>query len=499
MSSKDDVLDISPAPSIPPEKLEANEVQEVDSTLVGFNGPNDPYNARNWPMKKKIVTTMLYSFCTMGATWASTIYNSGIPQIKQHFGVSTEVALLGMSLFLFGNAFGPLLWAPVSELYGRKPSILIPIFGLTLFSFASATAKDIQTLLITRFFAGVFGGAPLSNVAGVLADVWSETQRGPALLVWGIAVIVGPLIAPIVGGALVVSAEGVGWRWTEYITGIILGVALVASVIWIDESFAPVLLARKAKRLRFETENWALHSQSEKSSGSMKALARKYLIVPFEMLVDPIAFFINLYASFVYAIIYLTIPAFPVEFVQVRHWNQLRGALPFIAIMVGVFFACGINIWGALNYKKVFIANNNRGIPEARLPPMMIGSVFFAAGLFIMAWTSEAPIHWIGFCVGAMCIGLGFHTIFLSALGYLVDTYLMLAASALAANLFMRSILAGAFPLFARALFENLGLDWGMSLLGFIAVAMLPIPYLFHIYGRRIRAVGKHSKKTFVA
>lgn len=116
------------------------------------------------------------------------------------------------------NACGPLLWAPMSEAYGRKPSVLIPIFGLMLFSFASATAENIQTLLITRFFGGVFGGAPLSNVGGVLADIWPATQRGPALLMWGLSVIVGPLLAPIVGGALVVSEDNTGWRWTEYVS-----------------------------------------------------------------------------------------------------------------------------------------------------------------------------------------------------------------------------------------------------------------------------------------
>jgi hypothetical protein len=82
---------------------------------------------------------------------------------------------------------------------------------------------------------------------------------------------------------------------------------------------------------------------------------------------------------------------------------------------------------------------------------MMIGSVFFAAGLFIMAWTGEDSIHWIGFCIGSACLGLGFFTIFQSALAYLVDTYLTLSASAIAANMFMRSMLAGAFPLFATA------------------------------------------------
>lgn len=118
----------------------------------------------------------------------------------------------------YRNAFGPLLWAPCSEAFGRKPSILIPLFALCLFSFATATAKDIQTVLITRFFGGVFGSAPLCNTGGVMADIWPPTQRGPALLAWGLCVAIAPMIAPIVGGALVVNMPTVGWRWTEYVS-----------------------------------------------------------------------------------------------------------------------------------------------------------------------------------------------------------------------------------------------------------------------------------------
>jgi MFS family permease len=193
----------------------------------------------------------------------------------------------------------------MSEAYGRKPSILIPVFGLTIFSFATATAKDIRTVIITRFFAGVFGGAPLSNVGGVLADIWSPTQRGPALLLWGLSFIIGPLTAPIVGGALVIGMPRVGWRWTEYVTGCILGATLVCSILWIQESYPPVLLARKANRIRTETRDWTVRSRSQEEGASIREIARKYLIVPIEIMVDPIAFIINLYASFCYAIIYL--------------------------------------------------------------------------------------------------------------------------------------------------------------------------------------------------
>lgn len=281
-------------------------------------------------------------------------------------------------------------------------------------------------------------------------------------------------------------------------TGIILAVALVISTIYIPESYTPVLLKRKAARLRHETKNWSLHSELEEHGPSIAEMSRKYLIVPFEMLVDPIAFFVNLYSAFVYAIIYLTIPAFTFEFQEIRRWNALEASIPYTAVIIGVFFAACVIMWGAMRYKKLFETAGGKVAPEARLFPMMVGSVFFAGGLFIMAWTADPSIHWIGFCIGSACLGLGFFTVYQSALIYLVDTYLTFAASVIAANIFMRSVLAGAFPLFSRALFTNLGLDWGISLLGFFGVVMLPIPYVLHIYGRRLRAVGKHSKKTFI-
>ena len=112
----------------------------------------------------------------------------------------------------------------------------------------------------------------------------------------------------------------------------------------------------------------------------------------------------------------------------------------------------GILIGGAANvvnqsyYNRRFAANGNKAIPEARLPPMMIGSFFFAGGLFMFGWTSSKSIHWIAPCIGAALMGFGFFTIFQSALNYLIDTFQKYAASAIAANTFLRSCFAASFP-----------------------------------------------------
>lgn len=465
-----------------------------DDVIVDFDGPDDPYQPLNWGFRKKAITTVLYGLTTMGATWASAIYSTGVDQVSSEFGIGEEVSTLGTTLLLFGFGLGPLVWAPLSEVYGRKPAVLGPYFIAAIFSFGSATAKDVQTLMLTRFFTGFFGAAPVTNTGGVLGDIWSAEERGAAIVGYAMAVVGGPVLGPIVGGAI--SQSYLGWRWTQYITGIMMMLFLTLDVLYIDESYPNTLLVYKARRLRFETGNWALHARHEEWDVTLRELGNKYLIRPFALLATPICFLVALYASFVYGILYLSLASFPVVFQELRGWDQVVGALPFLAYLVGILFGAGINLANQKFYISRFKANHNRPVPEARLPPMMLGSVVFAAGLFIFGWTSQVDIYWFPSMVGGACMGLGFFTIFQAALNYLIDTFQTVAASAVAANTFLRSVFAGCFPLFATAMFRNLGVPWASSVLGFVAIALIPIPYMFYVFGPKIRAKGKWSRAS---
>jgi MFS family permease len=137
---------------------------------------------------------MLYGFVTMSATWASASYSAGTKEIAQHFNVGTQVAVLGTTLFLFGFGIGPLLWAPLSEVYGRRVAVLVPMFVAICFSFGSATAKDFQTLMITRFFGAFFASAPVTNTGGVLGDLFLPSERGIALAGYAMAIVNGPIL-----------------------------------------------------------------------------------------------------------------------------------------------------------------------------------------------------------------------------------------------------------------------------------------------------------------
>ncbi|KAH8679039.1 major facilitator superfamily domain-containing protein [Tricladium varicosporioides] len=460
--------------------------------IVEFEGSTDLLRPTNWPLRKKIVTTVLYGLTTGASSWASSIYTSGTEEISSEFGVGRVAGTLGLTLFMFGLGLGPLLWAPLSEAYGRKIAVLPPFFVGACFCFGTATAKDIQTVMITRFFTAFFGSAPVTNTGGVLGDIWSPQERGVAILGYSIAVVGGALFSPIAGAAIVESS--LGWRGVFYITGIVQMVVLFSGIMLLDETSVPIILTRKASRLRRETGNWALHSKHEEVGLNLSNLYEKYLIRPWQLFATPICFFMVIYGSFVYGIVYLNFAAFAIEFGEIRGWSPVPASLPFLAIFVGILFGMAFIIYNQRYYMAQFKANDNKAVPEARLRSMMIGGISLVLGLFIFGWTSGPKVPWIAPCIGGVLMGFAFFSIFQASTNYLVDTFQMYAASAMAANTLMRSVFAGAFPLFTNQMFQKLGVNWGASLLGFVALAMVPIPFVFSRYGKRIRAKGEWSR-----
>lgn len=496
ISRRDTVLSkIRSRPNVGPFSHPLAHQQTTADVLVDFEGPDDLYRPMNWPTKKKIITTMLYGLTTMSATWASSAYSAGTEQIAREFHVGTQVAVLGTTLFLFGFGLGPLIWAPLSEVYGRRIAVLTPMFIAICFSFGSAVAKDFQTLMITRFFGAFFASAPVTNTGGVLGDLYSPAWRGIAMAGYAMAVVGGPCLGPIVSAAFVANPS-LGWRWTEYFTGILQAAILAIDIVFVDESYPPKLLVYKARRLRHETGNWALHTRFEEWDVSIAELTRKFLVRPIQLLTTPICFLVALYASFCYGILYMQLGGIPIIFRELRGWPAVSSTLPFLAILLGAMIGSGINVYNQILYNKVYHRSGDRAVPEARLPPMMLGSVLFSSGQFLMGWTADPKFHWIVPCIGLVMMGTGFFTIFQAALNYLVDTFTQYAASAIAANTFLRSCFAGAFPLVVSPLYHHIGTGPASSITGGFAALLIPVPFVFYVFGKRIRAGSKWSKAS---
>lgn len=447
-------------------------------------------NPLNWSVRKKLAHTALFGITTWASQLNSTMMSAPeIPTIFERiFGVSREVCLLPNTFYLLGIALGPMVFAPLSEVYGRKSGVLIPFLVSGVLTFAVACSSSMAAIIIFRFLAGFFAGAPVVSSGGVLSDIWSPGQRGMALGFYAFFVANGPSFGPTIGSLLVAADDtDNAWRYPQYFCGALIVVLFLICEYACSETYAPVLLAKAAKTFRIQTGNWAIHGSHDEWQLTTSELVHVHFYRPFKMLMSPVIFVIAIYASYVFGMYYLLIAGIHELFNMTRGWTGTISTLPNISLAVGVAIGLCINIGWARVYGRMVEKNNGQPLPEERLPPMKYVGFLFPVGIFIFAWTSWASIPWVVPCIGIAIAGIGFVTIFQGCLNYLIDTYRQYAASAIAANTILRSIFAGVFPLFTTQLFENLGVHWGASLIGFIGLAMIPIPWVFYKYGRTFR------------
>lgn len=486
----------TPLPKMGKDKPYPPDLPDRDPWRVDFNGPDDPDFPQNWPLKRKMAICGVLGFATLCVAWGSSVFAAGSQEIMMEFGMGQVTVTLGISLYVLGFASGPVIWAPLSELYGRKIVLLVSLIGFTCFTFGTATAKDFQTIMLTRFFAGFIGASPLVVVAAAFADLFNNETRGKAMIIFSGMVFTGPILAPIVGGFIAQSY--LGWRWLEYITGIMSGTAIIGLIFLYEESYAPLILCRKASELRRRTGNWGIYAPHESVELDLNQIVTNNLTRPVRLLfTEPIIFLITLYTAFIYGILYLCLESYPIIFgPEGYNFPANLIQMPYISLAVGMVIAMFLNLFVfEPMYKKALAKNNGKPVPEARLPPMIVGAIVFPIGILWLCWTGAYfdTVPWPAPAVAGLFIGYGLLSIFLPAINYIIDAYLVFAASALAANTLLRSAFGAVFPLFATQMFRNLGTQWAGLLIGLIGIVLMPVPVLFYIFGKRIRVKSKFA------
>jgi len=266
-------------------------------------------------------------------------------------------------------------------------------------------------------------------------------------------------------------------------------VAFFLDFFFLEETYPPVILISKAAELRRRTKNWGIHAKQEEIEIDFRELITKNFSRPMRILfTEPIVLLLSIYMSFIYGLLYLFLTAYPIVFQQIHGFTGGVGGLPYFGMIVGMLIAGIYVILGQPSYNRKLLANNNVPIPEWRLPAVIYGGISFAVGIFWFGWSGyKKEIHWIVPTLSGLATGFGLLAIFLQSLNYIIDAYLMFAASAIAANTFLRSLAGAGFPLFSQYMFAAMGINWAGTMLGCVAVALVPIPVIFYKYGARIR------------
>ncbi len=445
-------------------------------------------------------------------TLGTSVYTPGYPEVMKKFGVSSTVALLPLSLYVLGLAFGPVLAAPISETRGRKVVYLVSLPIAALFTLGAGFSNSIAALAVTRFFSGFFGSPVLAVGGGTNVDIWQPVHRAVATSAFLVAPFLGSALGPVLGGF---AAQNKGWRWTQWL----ILFAMIPTYMYslgMKETYKRFILQNRAKKLGIPPP-----PKGPNGLAAIRLLMTVTLFRPVRMLfIEPIVFFLSLYTGFNFSILFGFFDAFPIVFEGVYHFNGGLTGLTFLGIALGCCIAVVTAIViDRLLYHPQHLSSQREGrggavAPEHRLYVAMMGSLGLPIGLFWFAWTARGDVHWISPVLATVPFAWGNLSVFTAAALYLVDVYGPLnGASALAANGLVRYIAGAAFPLFtvqserdhlhyrltcfesevethadcALPVYDRLTIPWATSLLGFVSIAMLPIPWVLFKFGPQIR------------
>ncbi|KAK7210042.1 hypothetical protein V2G26_017220 [Clonostachys chloroleuca] len=460
------------------------EAASLDSNIVFWDGPDDPENPLNWPNWVKWSNCALISLLTFVEPLASSIFAPGVPLVLQEFNTTnTELAAFVVSVYVLGFAFGPMVLAPLSEMVGRVPVYHFCNVFFLAFTIACAKAPSMGALIVFRFLAGTFGAAPMTNGGGSIADMFTPEQRAGVMAVFTVGPLIGPIIGPVIGGFL---TESKGWRWDFWLISIVAGAITIAMAALMRESYAPIVLSHKAARLRKETGNPNLRSKMD--GGRTKTELFKHSIIrPSKMLLfSPLCAIFAIYLGLCYGYLYLLFTSVTFVFESTYKFSTNTVGLVYLGLGVGCIIGMGIFAWDAQREVKRSIENGGLK-PEVRLKILPYGALIFPIGFFIYGWTAHHVTHWIGPIIGLVIIGIANLICFMTICVYLVDSFETYSASALASNTIIRSFAGALLPLCGLKMYDKLGLGWGNTMLGLIAVPLIPVSFLIKRYGEKLR------------
>lgn len=472
------------------EELVGEDYKEVCFEVTFEAG--DREDKRNLSFAHKWIISALISFTSFCVTFISAAWSMASQNIQEHFHISHTVNVLGISLYVWGLGIGGIFLSPISETHGRKIVFILSLFMSLAFQILTEFSPDIGGMLFGRFMSGFFGSAFMGVAAGTISDIFSKQDIALPLLLYTISPFCGPSLSPVVCGFINLYLY---FRWTFHIMTIWTGVLLIAIIIFVPETYAPVCLRKKAQRVRRETGDDRYYAPLEKNHPSLLRSivlsSEKPILLIFR---DYMTLMLCLFCGYTLAIVYLFFVSFPYIYRTVWGFNLHQQGLAFLGIIIGMSLTAILTT----NYFKkkeeeLIKKNGNKPKSEFKFLPLFFGVFVFPTGLMVVGWTSYSHLHWIGPIIGSGILGSGIVLVFNGVFAYTVDAYRLYAASAMATNTCVRCVMSGVFPLFALQMYERLGIQWASTLLACLGYILVPIPFVFYKYGELLRKKSAYT------
>ncbi|OQD65921.1 hypothetical protein PENPOL_c005G00014 [Penicillium polonicum] len=419
-----------------------------------------------------------------------------LPILADFHSTNVLYRTLIVSIWELGEIVSPLFWGPLSELYGRRWVLNMANLLFVVFLAGTALSTNIQMLIAFRFLTGLATAcSPIGP--GIVKDLFEEECRGRAMSVMSLAGVLGPVIGPIIASYL---GERAGWRWVFWLPTIISSVLGVLILIIYREAYKVIILERKAKKLRRETDKPELRSRYERD----ETLSHKLFstsIRPLTLLFrSTILLLSTIYLSIVYGYTYITMTTIAPVFQERYRFSEGASGLAFLGLCLGLGFGALLCSFLLDRYTQQAKTRSEVFAPEQRLPLLLPACLLMSSGLFIFGWTVQYRIQFVVPILGTALVGLGLAATSISLQTYIVDSFGIYAVSAISAMMVVRNTTAAFLPLAGPPLFDALGYHWGGTLLGCVVLVLSPLPLFLIKCGERLRArrglqYGDHARE----
>lgn len=274
------------------------------------------------------------------STLARLICAPAVPSILSDLGYSNAsyITIL-VSIWELGEACGPLLIAPLSEMFGRAPVYHAANVMFVGFALGSGFSTNIQMLVALRFFIGL-AVASVTLDPGVIGDIFAPKQRGKAMALANLPPLIGPIAGPIIGGYM---SQAIGWRWTFWLPAILGAFVECGFIILFRETYKVTIIQRKVRRLRRERNNPALQSAyGDLDPGDIFSVA---ILRPLQMLLSSSALFVlSMYVAAVFGYLYLLLTSITETFQTRYGFSTGSTSLTFLGLGISLLPQVGAGV-----------------------------------------------------------------------------------------------------------------------------------------------------------
>ncbi|KAK0477949.1 major facilitator superfamily domain-containing protein [Armillaria novae-zelandiae] len=502
---------------------------EEKTVVVFWEGDDDPENPKNWSHTQKWIVTGLITANAMLSHISSTMMAPAARNIAIDVGSTTPIfEPMLTSTFILAHAFLISYYNAIYCVCGHSGVVQLGNMFYIIFNLVCAFSKNPFQMLLFRLLAGVGGSASLSLSGGVINSCWSGKDLNSPKHLYTLATLLGPIIGPIAGAWITMKTT---WKWIFWTTSIASMLIQVGHFFWLRETFAPTVLARKARRLQnaARIENNIKYVTSDQQNPLNDSVYKILLLYPVCLLMtEPIIQLVGIYLAYMAIVLHprhisdiftVILTSIPGIFVGVYHESIGVAGLHYIAFGIGLYG--GVHIANAIQdnlYRRLSAHYGKDDCPEFRIREypkiriavahklrevfMLPATLFVAIGLFIAGRSVSMGVYWVVTDIGFVITGIGITVNWHIMQKYIMCTYTVRTTPALEGVFILRSIVAVIFPLCSPSLYQHLGYGKGNTILAGLALGLgfllISILWFFGAVFRR-QIVWPESSSTQVA